>query len=206
MGRFENKWIACCRILFSSDLNLTQITNQGFVQFPLSPKLSKGTQGKEVDPAIWIFLPFMYHRSVGRFFSPARSFFPVFSVSQELGIENLSQRKVWLVGIHCFLIWYIAVSNIGELGEGTEREGFEPSVNKSLHSSSNATPWTTRPSLLHNDYDREYEWIASCSDSIVRWVQTIESILTIKIENFSSKKEFFLRAWEKKRVFFVKNC
>ena len=31
-------------------------------------------------------------------------------------------------------------SKIGELSEGTEREGFEPSVNKSLHSSSNATP------------------------------------------------------------------
>ena len=40
-------------------------------------------------------------------------------------------------------IWYIAVGNVGELGEGTEREGFEP--NKSLHSSSNATPWTARP-------------------------------------------------------------
>ncbi|THF96087.1 hypothetical protein TEA_004225 [Camellia sinensis var. sinensis] len=32
------------------------------------------------------------------------------------------------------------ISNIGTLGKGTEREGFEPSVNKSLHSSSNATP------------------------------------------------------------------
>ena len=30
--------------------------------------------------------------------------------------------------------------NIDKLSEGTEREGFEPSVNKSLHSSSNATP------------------------------------------------------------------
>lgn len=29
---------------------------------------------------------------------------------------------------------------MGLLSEGTEREGFEPSVNKSLHSSSNATP------------------------------------------------------------------
>ena len=48
-----------------------------------------------------------------------------------------------------YLIWYIVVGNVGELTE-TEREGFEPSVNKSLHSSSNATPWTTRPSLLHN--------------------------------------------------------
>ena len=86
-------------------------------------------------------------------------------------------------------------SNVGELRE-TEREGFEPSVNKSLHSSSNATPWTTRPSLLHNDYDRESERIASCSYSIVRWVQTLESILAIKTENFSSKKEFFLRARE----------
>ena len=37
-------------------------------------------------------------------------------------------------------IWYIAIGNVYELGEGTEREGFEPSVNKSLHSSSNATP------------------------------------------------------------------
>lgn len=35
---------------------------------------------------------------------------------------------------------YISVSNVRDLGEGTEREGFEPSVNKSLHSSSNATP------------------------------------------------------------------
>jgi hypothetical protein len=31
------------------------------------------------------------------------------------------------------------IANIDELRE-TEREGFEPSVNKSLHSSSNATP------------------------------------------------------------------
>lgn len=58
-------------------------------------------------------------------------------------------------------IWGITVSNIGPVGKGTEREGFEPSVNKSLHSSSNATPWTTRPSLLHNDYDPKPEWIAS---------------------------------------------
>ena len=34
---------------------------------------------------------------------------------------------------------FIVVGNVGELTE-TEREGFEPSVNKSLHSSSNATP------------------------------------------------------------------
>lgn len=46
-------------------------------------------------------------------------------------------------------IWYIVIGNVGDSIE-TEREGFEPSVNKSLHSSSNATPWTTRPSLLHN--------------------------------------------------------
>lgn len=163
MGRFENKWIACRRILFSSDLNLTKIRIRGSYNFPLSPKLRKGTQGKEFDPGSFIFLPFMYHRSEGRFLSPARPFFPGFSVSQKLGIENLSQKKVWLSGIHCFLIGSIAVSNIGKLGEGTEREGFEPPVNKSLHSSSNATPWTTRPSLLHNDYDREPEWIASCS-------------------------------------------
>lgn len=141
-----------------------------------------------MDPEICIFLPFMYHRSVGRSLFPARSFFP--SVSQKLGIENLSQRKVW---------------SIGELGEDTEREGFEPSVNKSLHSSSNATPWTTRPSLLHNDYDRESERIASCSYSIVRWVQTLESILAIKMENFSSKhqrKNFFFEpgSWEKKII------
>jgi hypothetical protein len=31
------------------------------------------------------------------------------------------------------------IANIDELRE-TEREGFKPSVNKSLHSSSNATP------------------------------------------------------------------
>ena len=34
----------------------------------------------------------------------------------------------------------VVVSKFGEFSEGTEREGFEPSVNKSLHSSSNATP------------------------------------------------------------------
>lgn len=197
MGRFANKWITCRRILFSSDLNLTKITNQGFGSYKssLSLKLSKGTQGKEFDPEILIFLPFMYRRSVGRSLSPARSAFAVFPVSQKLRIENLSQRKVW---------------SIGELGEGTEREGFEPSVNKSLHSSSNATPWTTRPSLLHNDYDEESERIASCSYSIVRWVQTIESILAIKKENLSSKKEFFLRVRELVEkdniIFFLKNC
>ena len=49
------------------------------------------------------------------------------------------------------------VSKIGKLGEGKEREGFEPSVSKSLHSSSSATPSTTRPSLLHNDYDLKNE-------------------------------------------------
>ena len=47
------------------------------------------------------------------------------------------------------MIWYIVILNVDELRK-TEREGFEPSVNKSLHSSSNATPWTARPSLLHN--------------------------------------------------------
>ena len=49
------------------------------------------------------------------------------------------------------------VSQIGKLGEGKEREGFEPSVSKSLHSSSNATLSTTQPSLLHNDYDPKTE-------------------------------------------------
>lgn len=145
----------------------------------------------------------MYHRSEGRFLSPARPFpfFPVFYVSQKLGIENLSQKTAWLPGIHSFLLRDIVVSNIGELAQGTEREGFEPPVNKSLHSSSNATPWTTRPSLLHNDYDRELAWIASCSNSIVRWVRTIESILTRKIETLSANKKFFLWVWGKGEFF-----
>ena len=37
-------------------------------------------------------------------------------------------------------IYSVLVNKTGLLSEGTEREGFEPSVNKSLHSSSNATP------------------------------------------------------------------
>lgn len=37
-------------------------------------------------------------------------------------------------------IYRFVFSQIGQVSEGSEREGFEPSVNKSLHSSSNATP------------------------------------------------------------------
>ena len=65
------------------------------------------------------------------------------------------------------------------LGENTEREGFEPSVNKSLHSSSNATPSTTRPSLLHTDYDSETEKIAS--HAYVHISITISTILYYSI-------------------------
>ena len=60
------------------------------------------------------------------------------------------------------------VGDVGELGVGTEREGFEPSVNKSLHSSSNATPWTTRPPFLHNNYDPGTERIASSFGGLAR--------------------------------------
>lgn len=50
-----------------------------------------------------------------------------------------SKKKVWLLEVSIGIL-YMAVGNVGELGKGTEREGFEPPVNKSLHSSSNATP------------------------------------------------------------------
>lgn len=83
------------------------------------------------------------------------------------------------------VIWYITVSNIGTFGKGTEREGFEPSVNKSLHSSSNATPWTTRPSLLHNDYDPKAEWIASHSRLLDRYNQSIRTIKKVFIKERS---------------------
>jgi hypothetical protein len=52
----------------------------------------------------------------------------------------------FIAGI-CYLICYIVIVNVDKLRK-SEREGFEPSVNKSLHSSSNATPSTARPSLL----------------------------------------------------------
>lgn len=69
----------------------------------------------------FFFIPFMYHRSEGRFLSPACPF-PFFPV----GIENLAQKRSDCFGIHSFLLGYIPVSNIDELVQGTEREGFEP--------------------------------------------------------------------------------
>ncbi len=48
-----------------------------------------------------------------------------------------------------FEIYYCYFWLLVKSSTKTEREGFEPPVNKSLHSSSNATPWTTRPSLLY---------------------------------------------------------
>lgn len=85
-------------------------------------------------------------------------------------------------------IWSSVVSQIGLLSEGTEREGFEPSVNKSLHSSSNATPWTTRPPLLHNDYEPKTEWIGSYSYSIIDyWDRYIHFNYTNKNRKFFIK-------------------
>lgn len=69
----------------------------------------------------------------------------------------IKERSNCFVLEYNFIYFTLLVSKISELDEGTEREGFEPSVNKSLHSSSNATPSTTRPSLLHNDYDPKTE-------------------------------------------------
>lgn len=109
----------------------------------------------------------------------------------------------------CFdtLLWIRLVNWL----KGTEREGFEPSVNKSLHSSSNATPSTTRPSLLHNDYGPETEWIVSHSYYIfvIFLNRYVPSILTVKkyrksnyknIENFSSKKN---PSGDKDHFFFI---
>ena len=53
--------------------------------------------------------------------------------------RELLLNKGIIVGINCYLICYTVIANIDELRE-TERKGIEPSVNKSLHSSSNATP------------------------------------------------------------------
>lgn len=133
---------------------------------------SKLTYGKGSE----IFLPFIYHRSAGIFlFLVPPLQYSILCTTAIRNRESISKKGL-TVGI--FVIWYSAVSNIGELGEGTEREGFEPSVNKSLHSSSNATPWTTRPSLLHNDYDPETEWIASHLDY---WIGMTNPILTLNI-------------------------
>ena len=53
--------------------------------------------------------------------------------------RELLLNKGIIVGINCYLIFYTVIANIDELRE-TEREGFEPSLNKSLHSSSYSTP------------------------------------------------------------------
>lgn len=98
-------------------------------------------------------------------------------------------------------------SPIGKFVEGAEREGFEPSVNKSLHSSSNATPSTTRPSLLHNDYVPATEAIASHSHSI-RFLDSYGTSirkLYLYIESFSSnfhqRKTFPSRLVDKENLF-----
>lgn len=151
MDRFENKWVVSRRILFPSDLNLTKITkkvSENFVSF----RRNKINRSKGLDPH------FSHSRitngSAVRFFCSFFFRYLYFTYHSNVirNREFLSKKvrsSCWDDGINCYLIWYIVFSNVGELRE-TEREGFEPSVNKSLHSSSNATPWTTRPSFLHN--------------------------------------------------------
>lgn len=54
-----------------------------------------------------------------------------------------------IVGINCYLIWYIVIVNIDELRE-MEREGFEFLVNKSLYSSFNVMFWIVWLFFLYN--------------------------------------------------------
>ena len=130
MGRFENKWIVSCRILFSSDLNLTKRTRGIFIPWPFFPVFSSIFHTTE----IWI-----------------RTRESISKKGLTVGVEIIASIVIWFdIFRSITLVNWV---------KDTEREGFEPSVNKSLHSSSNATPWTTRPSRLHNDYGLETEWI-----------------------------------------------
>lgn len=79
----------------------------------------------------------------------------IFHMKEIRNRESISKSKQGRFYIYSFLLDLIhggQSRKIGELVESTEREGFEPSVNKSLHNSSNVTPSTTRPSLRHQDY------------------------------------------------------
>ena len=90
MGRFENKRVASRRILFPPGLS----RSDNFAPF------AEGNQPK-VRGLMRIFLPFMYHKWIGRysiggyFHSLSNLSVAVFSVPQpqQLGIENLYERK-----------------------------------------------------------------------------------------------------------------
>ena len=103
MGWFENKRIAGCRILFSSDLILTKKTRVLIGEF--SP----------------IQVSYTWISDDLHSLSTFSSIFHITKKKLELKIHSKFGIMVSIV------ICDIAVSNIDEL---TEREGFEPSVNK----------------------------------------------------------------------------
>ena len=81
----------------------------------------------------------MYHRPKG-YFHILSSILPSLRVTAIQNRESISMKGL-TSGIKVSIaICSGVVNKMGLLSEGTEREGFEPSVNKSLHSSSNATP------------------------------------------------------------------